>query len=287
MTRVNQTHSVSKVSSRIRLPFLLRSSKKTYHFVIEKRQKFVLAAFILSFMLFLSELQFGKSGVFIAFVTPFLTVLFLYWAVREDLKDRKYTIFILPFFFSLAFGLFYFLVPARMLFRVILSILYAFGLYSLLLSQNIFTVSSIRTIQLLSGARIVSFVVTLVSFFLLSNIVFTLHAFLLPVLGLFLLYSYPLIHQSLWTYNLQQVQAGTRLWTMVLLLMLIEIVSLLWFWPSSPTVLALFLTGFFYTIIGLSHVWFERRLFRGVLWEYVWVGAVVFFVLILFSQWGK
>ena len=53
--------------------------------------------------------------------------------------------------------------------------LYALGLYSLFLSQNIFTVSSIRTIALLSGARTVSLVLTLLSFFFLSNVVFSFH----------------------------------------------------------------------------------------------------------------
>jgi hypothetical protein len=69
--------------------------------------------------------------------------------------------------------------------------------------------------------------------------------------------------------------------------LLLEAAGALWFWPSSPTVIALFLTGFFYTLVGLSHVWFERRLFKGVLWEYVWVGVVVFFVLNLFTHWGQ
>ena len=68
---------------------------------------------------------------------------------------------------------------------------------------------------------------------------------------------------------------------------MIEIAAVVWFWPSTPTVIALFLAGFFYTIVGISHVWFEKRLFRGVMWEYVWVGATVCFVLLLFTSWGK
>jgi hypothetical protein len=92
---------------------------------------------------------------------------------------------------------------------------------------------------------------------------------------------------SFWSYGLQQSIRSITLWAIILTICLIETATMLWFWPSSPTVIALFLTGFFYAVAGLVHVWLDRRLFRGVLWEYLWVGAAVFFVLILFTPWGK
>ena len=82
---------------------------------------------------------------------------------------------ILPFIYTFAFGFFYLLTPASFIIRLVLTAIYAFGLYSLFLSQNIFVVSSSRTIQLLSGARIVSFVITVISYFFLTNIVFSFH----------------------------------------------------------------------------------------------------------------
>jgi hypothetical protein len=272
------------------LRFTRSSRKKTINIVLEKRQKFILSVMLLSIALFFTESQFRQSGFLIAFLLSFFTDVFLFWAIRNDLKDAEseypYSIFILPFFYTLAFVLFYFLVPSRLLSRVILTILYGVGLYSLYLCQNIFTVSSIRTIALVSGAKIVSFVLTLLSFFFLSNIIFTLHLpiyFSVPLVGVF---SGFLVFQSLWTYAPTKPSLSLFLWSGVLTVCLLEIAATLWFWPSSPTVIALFMTGFFYTIVGLSHVWLERRLFRGVLWEYVWVGAVVFFVLQLFTSWG-
>jgi hypothetical protein len=77
------------------------------------------------------------------------------------------------------------------------------------------------------------------------------------------------------------------MWVSALTICIIEIATVLWFWPSSPTVISLFLTGFLYILAGLSHIWFEKRLFKGVLWEYVWVGFVVVLVLLLFTPWGK
>lgn len=265
-----------------------KRGKRTIVFSIDKRQKFVIGMIVLSVGLFLSEFQFEKAGIIVAVVLGLVTDLILYWAVKDDLEDNfSIGIFILPFFYSLAFALFYFLLPTRLLFRLILTTLYAFGLYSLFLSENIFTVGAIRTIALLSGARIVSFVLTLLSYFFLTNTIFSLHQVVFLTIPLVALCTFPLVYQALWTYTIQKAPMPIRAWAGVISLCIIEVALAVWFWPSSPTVIALFLAGFLYTLVGLSHVWFEKRLFRSVMWEYVWVGVIVFFVLLLFTSWGK
>ncbi len=265
-----------------------KKGRRPITFTIDKRQKFVISVIILSLGLFFTEFQFGKSGVYITTFLSVFTDLFVFWAMRRDMTEKgMYAIFILPFFYSLAFGLFYFLVPARLIFRIILAVLYAFGLYSLLLSQNIFIVASIRTIALLSGARIVSFVITLISFFFLSNIIFSLHQFIILEVVLVSLYSYLLAYHAVWTYTLGKYPLSISKWVFGLSLCCLEVAAALWFWPSSPTVLALFMTGFFYIIVGLSHVWLEKRLFRSILWEYLWVATIVLLVLNIFTAWGK
>lgn len=252
-------------------------------FSIEKRKKFVIAVLLLTTGLFYTEFQFSRSGVFISLFLAVLTDLFLFWGLFQDIKDKfVYEIFILPFFYSLSFGLFCFLTP-NFIYRIVLALVYAFGLYSLYLSQNIFVVSSTRTIALLSGARIVSFVVTLVSFFLLTNVVFTLHIVIFPILLIISIYTYFLLYHSLWTYTLQKITHPLALWVSALTLCIVELTTILWFWPTKAPIISLFLTGFFYIVAGLSHIWFEKRLFKGVLWEYVWVGFVVIFILIAFS----
>ena len=266
----------------------VKKGRSKISFSIGKRQKFVIGTLLLAAGLFFTQFRFSEWGIAITFAMPLLTVLVLFWAIHSDLKENKsYQVFILPFFFSLAFGFFYLLTPTTFLVRLVLTGIYAFGLYSLFLSQNIFIVSSSRTIQLLSGARIVSFVLTLISFFFLTNIVFSFHAIIFPVIAVIAAYGYLLVYHSLWTYTLQRYSQPLLIWASVLTACLIEVATLVWFWPSNPTVTALFLTGFFYTIVGLSHIWFEKRLFKGILWEYVWVGTIVFFVLILFTKWGN
>lgn len=255
-------------------------------FNLSKRHKFIVAVIFSSVILFYSEHFLGRSGVFIAIFLSIMTDIFLWWATRKDLKGNfSLQVFILPFLFSLAFGLFYFLIPARFLSRVIMTTLYAVGLYSLYLCQNIFVVASIRTIALLASARTTSFIITLVSYFFLANIIFSLHISILPVSIMLFVFSFILIYQSVWTYTLEKSLMSNFSWILGLSIALFELSFILWFWPGSPTLIALFLTGFFYTIVGLSHVWLDKRLFRGVLWEYVWVAVIVLFILILFTSW--
>lgn len=269
-----------------------RVSRNTRHKInkikfLNKRQRFIVSIVILSLGLFISEHVLGKQAIYLIFGISVLADVFLYFGLREDLRDNFFPqIFILPFFFSLAFGLFYLLVPARLLTRIFTTSLYALGLYSLFLSENIFTVSSIRTIALLSSARTVTFVLTLLSYFFLANVIFTFHINVIITLLLIFGFTFPLVLNSIWIYTLEKNILKDILWVFSLALCLFEVAILLWFWPSSPTVIALFLTGIFYAIVGLSQAWFEKRLFKSVIVEYVWVAVVVFVVLALFTTWG-
>lgn len=265
---------------KIKTPKFLKKSFLT------KRQRLVAGVIILSFSLFIVEHFIGKLGIYFVFPLAFLTNVFLYWALHRDLKENfSPQVFILPFIYTLAFGLFYLLVPARLIVKLSLTVIYALGIYSVFLSQNIFTVSSIRTIALLSSARTVSFIITLLSFFFLGNVIFSLHLNILFTAILLALSSFLLILQSIWNYTLDKRLKEGIPWGAMLTVCILQVAILLWFWPSTPTIISLFLTGFFYIIVGLSHLWFEKRLFRSVLWEYIWVAVVVFIVLVAFTSW--
>lgn len=252
-----------------------------------KRQRLILSVLVLSLGLFVSEHLLGKSGIYMVFVLSVLTDVFLYFSLRGDLKDNfSPQVFILPFFYSLSVGLFYLLVPARFITRIGMTSLYALGLYSLFLSENIFTVSSIRTIALLSGARTVSLVLGLLSYFFLSNVVFSFHINIFLTLILIFTYTFFLVLQSIWTYVLDKNPLSQIFWVLSLTVCLVELAVFLWFSPGSPTVLALFLSSIFYVLIGLTQSWFEKRLFRGVILEYFWITAVSFVFLIIFSNLG-
>lgn len=256
-------------------------------FLGNKRQRLIAAVLTLSLGLFVSEYFLGKSGIFMVFFIALLSNFFLFLALYDDLKENFYPqIFILPFFYSLAFGLFYLLVPARFLTRIVMTSLYGIGLYSLFLSMNIFTVSSIRTIALLSSARTVSFAIALLSYFFLSNVVFSLHTNIFVTLFFILAFTFPMVLASIWTHTLELDLKSNLFWSVSLTVLILESAMVLWFWPSTPTLISLFLTGIFYTLVGLSQAWFEKRLFRGVILEYFWVSIVTFIILIFFTVWS-
>lgn len=260
------------------------SRKKSLFLNIPKRQKFIISVVILSLVLFFSEQLLGKGGIYIAILLSIFTDLFVFWAIRKDLQDNfSPQVFILPLIYTLACALFYFLFPVRFLTRVGMTSLYAFGLYSLLLSENIFIVSSIRTIALLSSARTVSLIVTILSYFFLSNVVFSLHFDIIITLLLIFAFSFPLILHSIWTHTLENNSLTHAEWISLIAVCLCETAFALWFWPADPTIIALFLTGVFYILVGISQVWLDKRLFKSVMWEYVWVAVIIFLVFITFG----
>ena len=219
-----------------------------------------------------------------AFLLSFLTDLLVYWAEKKDLQDNlSPQVFILPLLYSLASALFYFLVPARFLTRIAMTLLYALGLYSLLLSENIFIVSSIRTIALLSSARTVSFIVTLLSYFFMADVVFSLHLNIFVTLLFTFAFSFPLVLHSIWSHTLEKDFHTHLEWVSLISATIVETTLVLSFWSATPTIIALFLTSQFYILVGISQVWLDKRLFKGVMWEYIWVAVIVFLVFVTFS----
>jgi hypothetical protein len=258
-------------------------------FNFTKRQKFVFSVVILALGLFTSEFFHGVALMLFALVLSLLTAVLLYLSIRDDIRDTfHYPIFILPFFYTASFVLFYPLVPERLLTRIIITTFYSFGLYSLFLTQNIFAISVVRTINLMRSARIVSFVLTIVALFFLCNVIFSLRLpiFILPFI-VFLM-SMLLNFQSVWIFSLEKQFIPQALFLSGLVsLSLAELSLVLSMWPINAAIYSIFITGIFYAYSGLLHAWVEKRLFKGVLWEYIWVGFLSVIILIFFSKWGS
>lgn len=257
-------------------------------FSLSKRQKFVISILLLSLGIFISEFSSGFVLIIWAVVLSLLTIFFLYISLREDIKNTFfYPIFFLPTLYTASFVLFYPLLPERLITRVAVVSIYALGLYSLFLTQNIFAVSAIRTINLMRSARIVSFVITIIVFFLLSNISFFLRLpfFVSPILVFLIVFL--LNFQSLWTYvQSSESIKPTFILSALISLCVTQLAIILNMWPINAAIYSIFLTGIFYAYSGLAHAWIEKRLFRGVLWEYVWVGFLAVLILVVFSKWG-
>src|SRR3989344_6058898 len=94
---------------------------------LSKRERFIFSVIILSLGLFISEHLLGKSGVFTIFTLAILTDILLLLSLYHDFKENySWQIFILPFFFSLAFGLFSFFQTFSSLFISIFFYIYFF-----------------------------------------------------------------------------------------------------------------------------------------------------------------
>lgn len=276
-TLTQEISSSSKVASR---------AKKKRLFTLGKRHKFVISVVILSVGLFTSEFVFTGYVVAIAFFLALLTDVLYLLTMRTSSDDYVHPqTLILPFLCSLAFSLFFFLTPARLLSRIILTTIYAISVYSLFLSENIFTVASIRTIALLNGARIVSFVLTIISYFFLTNTLFSFHSNIFETILLLTVVTFLFVLHAVWTYSLEKSIKKDLNWTIIITLCMFELGVVLWFWPTSSTVVSLFLSGVLYIFIGLSHAWLDKRLFRGVFLEYLWVAVAALVLLIVLTQW--
>lgn len=257
-------------------------------FRVSKRQKFVLVVSLLSLSLFLSEFLGGQYFIAATVILSIATDIALYLILKDDIQGTFfYPIFILPFLYTFAFNLFYSLVPARILSRMAVTLVYGFGLYSLFLTQNIFAVSGIRTINLLRSARIVSFVLTLVILFFLINVSFSLRLPIIVLPLLVLIVSLLLSFQSLWVYVFDRtllpeifLAAGAISFS------LMELSLILILWPVNASIYSIFLTGVFYAYSGVINAWIEKRLFKGILWEYIWIGSLSIMILLFFSKWG-
>ena len=99
------------------------TKKITSGFNISKRGKFVFCVFFLSICLFLTEYASGKVVIIFGVSLAVLTLIFLYLILKDDIARKRSAlpIFILPFFYTLSFTLFYSLVPSRFLTNLIVT----------------------------------------------------------------------------------------------------------------------------------------------------------------------
>lgn len=255
---------------------------------ISKREKFLLTAIFLSFGLLAIQITNSPWRYQSIALLGLFTYLLSAWSLTEGLNGIEWlTVLILPTLFTIGIGLFYFLVPARWLTRLPVIFLYGFGIYALLLIENIFSVAAIRTIQLLRSAQAVGFLLTLVTSFFLFDTILSFR--LNPGFNFFLvaLICLPTILQALWCINLEE-KISKKVWLYAAGLSLVqgEIALAFSFWPVTVAVGSLALTTMLYITLGLSQHHLAERLFQKTINEYAGVGIVVLLVIFLTTHWG-
>lgn len=257
---------------------------------MSKRKRFIATSIVLS-LGFIGIQQFVPDSYrFIAIGTlGLLTIILFVWGLWEGLgRNMTLLSLILPVSFTLGVGLFWFLLPTSLFARIPIIILFGLGIYALCLTENIYTVSAIRTIALQRAAKGVGFVLTLVTFFLVFD---TILSFRWPVyinsLVVFII-SFFIFLQGFWAVVLDKNFS----WDLVKValissLAVAQISASLFFWPVSVVVGSLFLTLTSYILLGLGQAKIEGRLFSQTVREYLTLGAAVFIGMFLATHWGS
>jgi hypothetical protein len=210
------------------------------------------------------------------------------WSFKETLgKNMTWISIILPMLFTLGVGLFWFLLPVSIFTRIPVIMFYFVGIYIMLTTMNIYTVSSFKTIALLRAARGVGFVMTLVITFLIYDAILSLRQNIFISSGLVFVSSFLLFLQGFWSIDLEE-RFDKKLFVMTLIsaLIMLEINAMLFFWPATVVVGSLFLTSGVYLLLGLGQAKLEERLFPSVIREYLTVGIVVLIGMFFATSWG-
>lgn len=250
---------------------------------MRRREKFVIAAALLSVGLLVVqyiplEFRYVAVGVF-----SLISYLVSAWALSDDLQKLEWlTIVPFPSLYAAAVGLFYFLLPANVLSKIFVLVLFGLGMYAIYLTSNIFSVAKGRTIQLLHAAHAIGLLFTLLTSLLFTNTIYSLR---LPFYLTSLLVGvvhFPLIVMSLWSINLE-THIKKEVWALsgALTLVLVELSLILTLFPLSIWNNALFLMTSVYICLGILHNYLRGRLFSKTLTEYSLVAG---FVCLVFAM---
>src|SRR3989344_156743 len=248
---------------------------------MSKRKRFIISSILCSLgfigILFLpSNFRFISIGVL-----GLVTLMLFVWSLREGLGfDMTLMTLVLPFFFTVSVGFFWFLLPKGIFTYIVAIAIYSISVYALFLTSNIYTVAAIRTIALLRAARGVGFVLTLFTFFLVFDAIVSFRWPVYVSSFFVALLSLPLYLQGFWIITLEKyISKKLIIMTLIASLVMGEIAVSLFFWPATVVVASLFLTVSAYVLLGLGQSDLEDRLFIQTVREYLLVGAAVFIAI--------
>lgn len=261
---------------------------RKYTPMLSKRRKFVITSLALSLGFLVINFLDNQYRMWYIGGLTLLTILFFVWSLIEGLAfNATLLTLILPGFFTLGVGLFWFLLPSVIFARIPIVALYGVGIYALCSTANIYTVSAIRAIALERAAKGVGFVLTLLTVFLIFDAILSLRAPIFVSVPLTIIASFPIYLQGLWAVSLEKrLQPNILIYAILFSLGMGEISLLLYFWPVTVVVGSIFLTIGMYVLLGLGQASLEGRLFKATIREYLTIGIVVFLAMLFAPKWG-
>lgn len=270
-----------------------------------KRSKFIIVSLLLAIMLWMTQWVEADNRVQAIIAVSVVTYVLAAWALFEDLKGIEWlTILSLPVLYTFGAGLFSFFLPnnvprilgvrlnveAAMMVASVVRLLfwigYGIGFYALMLTENIFSVAAIRTIQLLRAAHAVGFLLTLITGLFFYQALFSFRLpFYVIVPGVFVV-TFLLFLQGNWSMQLKEgVGQRVILYSAIPSFISAQLALVLAFWPIEPLTAALCLVSFMYVMLGLSQQYIAGRLFRNQMIEYLVVAIVVLLSSVYITKW--
>jgi hypothetical protein len=254
---------------------------------ITKRQRFIIASAIaLCLSLFFDSFldQFGLLVFPLSAVVIYLASLV---SLKEDIAGIEYiTLFILPVFFFIGANVFLTILPDRKLYHLPMYSLISVGMYIIYLTENIFNVAAIRTIQLLRAAHAVSYLLTLITAFFLLSYIISAHmsSWITVILINFTVLA--LTIQFLWSFDLiPYLTRRTLIYTLATCIIFTQITVAITFYPQTIAMTSLFLIAVYYVLLGVLQHYYEKKLTRRPTIEYVIVAFIVFIIMIVTTPW--
>lgn len=254
---------------------------------VEKRQRFIIATILLSFIVLGSTFFSFEEIIFFIPLIVLAVYGLTFFSILEGISRHEWLmLFLHPLYFTVAIYLFYFFLPQRWLTRLPFVIIYTIAIYAILLSQNIFNVGVSKSLQLSRAAFSVNYLFLTISSFISYSLILSLRANFLVNFGLIFLATFPLTLHFLWTISLDETINRTLIsYSLVVSLILAELSALLSFVPVNQSIFALVLTSVFYSLNGLFQVYIQEVLFKERVREYLIVLGFSCVIFMLSLRW--
>jgi hypothetical protein len=171
--------------------------------------------------------------------------------------------------------------------RLLLAFVYGAVLYTSLLAENIFNVSSERNIPLLRAAHTVGYLVTLFVSFAFFSLLFSLGLDWWILTLVSFVVGTLLFAQALWQIELEEALSSELVInSLVAGFFVAQLSAALSFWPLDPPKIGLAMTALVYVTLGIMQHMIKKDLTRRATFEYVFVAFSVYLLLIITSSWG-
>ncbi len=270
-----------------------------------KRTRFVILAFLVALCLWLSNLAPVEYRLGLSLGVSALAYILSVWVLFDDLKGVEWiTLIILPVMFTLGSALFANFLPNSIprvfgkvfqvetaillagVFRFTYYVLFGIGLYGVILIENIFSVASVRTIQLFRAARSVNFILTLITSLFFFTAILSLK---LPFWWIFIsvtLVSFILSFPSFWSVDLKNnyvSEIGKFAFSVGWLVGMVGLA--LSFWPVKPFMGGLMMTSVLYALLGVMEQRLSSRVYLESSVEYVGTVIIIAIIGFLTTSW--